>query len=94
MPLTILKLKLFIDCGLGSFGADCNETCGHCRDLNQCSNVDGRCLTGCEAGYEGELCKKSKLYLNPTLCTLCGIIKYCRIKVWCIFRTERRNVLV
>lgn len=35
----------------------CNETCGHCRDLNQCSNVNGTCLTGCDAGYQGDLCK-------------------------------------
>lgn len=58
--------KLISDCNLGSFGADCNETCGHCRNLNQCSNVDGKCLTGCKAGYEGEICRKSKckLYLK------------------------------
>ncbi|XP_052694142.1 uncharacterized protein LOC128172387 [Crassostrea angulata] len=45
-----------IACKRGSFGIDCNETCGHCRDINECSNVDGTCLTGCADGYEGNLC--------------------------------------
>lgn len=31
-------------------------------DINQCSNVNGTCLTGCYAGYQGHLCKSSKCY--------------------------------
>uniref|UniRef100_K1QME5 Multiple epidermal growth factor-like domains 10 n=1 Tax=Magallana gigas TaxID=29159 RepID=K1QME5_MAGGI len=46
-----------LECDKGSYGLECNGTCGYCRDINQCSNVNGTCLTGCEAGYEGDLCK-------------------------------------
>ncbi|XP_052695930.1 multiple epidermal growth factor-like domains protein 11 [Crassostrea angulata] len=44
-------------CPLGSYGAACKLTCGHCRDVNQCDHVTGTCLTGCSAGYMGDLCK-------------------------------------
>lgn len=45
------------ECDKGSYGTACNETCGHCRTVSQCSNVNGKCLTGCEAGLKGDLCK-------------------------------------
>lgn len=45
------------ECDRGSYGVECNETCGHCCDVSQCSNVNGTCLTGCDAGFEGDLCK-------------------------------------
>uniref|UniRef100_A0A8W8NZW4 Fucolectin tachylectin-4 pentraxin-1 domain-containing protein n=1 Tax=Magallana gigas TaxID=29159 RepID=A0A8W8NZW4_MAGGI len=31
-------------CDKGSFGDDCSETCGHCRGIDQCSNINGTCL--------------------------------------------------
>lgn len=43
------------------YGPGCIETCGHCRDVNKCSNIDGTCLTGCDAGYRGNLCKLGEL---------------------------------
>lgn len=43
------------------YGDGCNKTCGHCRDVKQCSNIDGTCLTGCSAGYQGEMCNAGKL---------------------------------
>eukprot|EP00105_Crassostrea_gigas_P043578 XP_019927726.1 PREDICTED: protein jagged-1b isoform X2 [Crassostrea gigas] len=46
-------------CDRGSYGYDCKETCGHCRDVSQCSNINGWCLTGCDPGYQGDLCKTS-----------------------------------
>eukprot|EP00105_Crassostrea_gigas_P034124 XP_019918272.1 PREDICTED: uncharacterized protein LOC105317082 isoform X2 [Crassostrea gigas] len=46
-----------IVCDRGSYGSGCNETCGHCRDIKQCSNINGTCLTGCDVGYQGNLCK-------------------------------------
>lgn len=49
----IIDLK----CDRGSYRIECNETCGHCRDVNQCSNGNGSCLTGCDAGFKGDLCK-------------------------------------
>lgn len=44
-------------CKKGSFGESCSERCGNCRDEDQCSIVNGRCLTGCTAGYQADLCK-------------------------------------
>ncbi|XP_052694168.1 multiple epidermal growth factor-like domains protein 10 [Crassostrea angulata] len=44
-------------CDSGSYGVDCNEICGNCLNESQCSNVNGTCFTGCNAGYEGDLCK-------------------------------------
>lgn len=45
------------ECDKGSYGIECTETCGHCHDVKQCSNVNGYCLTGCDDGYEGDFCK-------------------------------------
>lgn len=45
-----------IVCGLGYYGAECQQECGNCRDLSQCFHTNGSCLTGCEAGYDGEMC--------------------------------------
>uniref|UniRef100_A0A8W8P3B7 Scavenger receptor class F member 2 n=1 Tax=Magallana gigas TaxID=29159 RepID=A0A8W8P3B7_MAGGI len=44
-------------CDKGSYGSQCKEICGHCRDTDQCSNINGTCLTGCDAGYQGNLCR-------------------------------------
>lgn len=49
-------------CVEGFFGANCRETCGHCRDVDQCSVINGTCLSGCVAGLNGDLCKYSKYY--------------------------------
>ncbi|XP_065922936.1 scavenger receptor class F member 2-like [Magallana gigas] len=46
-----------LECDKGSHGIGCNETCGQCRDVNQCSNINGTCLTGCEVGFKGNVCK-------------------------------------
>lgn len=53
---------LYQACRKGYFGGDCTETCGHCRDEDQCSIINGTCLTGCAAGYQGIFCKYSKYY--------------------------------
>ncbi|XP_052693255.1 multiple epidermal growth factor-like domains protein 10 isoform X1 [Crassostrea angulata] len=69
-------------CDRGLYGSECNETCGHCRDVNQCSNINGTCLTGCDAGYLGDLCKTlcdRGLYgseCNET-CGQCRDVKQC-----------------
>lgn len=46
-----------IECEQGLYGIGCSETCGHCRDVDQCFHVNGTCLTGCDAGYQDGLCK-------------------------------------
>lgn len=59
-------MLFILACKKGSFGIDCNETCGHCRDINKCSNVHGTCLTGCADGYEGNLCNARKYTVTCT----------------------------
>lgn len=44
-------------CNPGSYGIDCKERCGNCLDVYKCSYTNGTCLTGCIAGYQGNLCK-------------------------------------
>lgn len=51
------RTPFFKGCQEGWYGFDCNETCGHCRDLDQCLHVNGTCSTGCESGFQNELCK-------------------------------------
>lgn len=51
------KLNCIIECDRGSFGVACNELCGQCLDVNQCFHTNGTCLTGCIAGFKGDLCK-------------------------------------
>lgn len=47
-----------IECNRGMYGDGCNETCGHCREVDKCSNINGTCLTGCSVGYRGILCNE------------------------------------
>lgn len=47
-------------CDRGYFGTACNKTCGHCAELEQCSSINGSCLTGCDAGFLGETCDTRK----------------------------------
>lgn len=49
----------WIACDKGSYGNDCKKTCGQCRETDQCRITDGRCLTGCDAGYQGDFCTES-----------------------------------
>lgn len=51
---------MILACDEGTYGFDCNETCGHCRDVSQCSNTNGTCLNGCVASYKGDMCESSE----------------------------------
>lgn len=55
---------LYLECDVGQFGYNCNETCGHCFDPKQCSKKNGFCVTGCRAGFSGLLCKKGVCPFN------------------------------
>lgn len=44
-------------CPKGLYGVACNTKCGNCRELGQCHHITGACVSGCDAGYEGALCK-------------------------------------
>ena len=47
-------------CENGTYGHDCDYTCGHCRDDEHCYHTNGTCLNGCKSGYIGHLCKKGE----------------------------------
>ena len=49
---------MLIACDEEHYGQNCNETCGKCVDV--CYKDNGTCPNGCEAGYEGSLCKDGK----------------------------------
>lgn len=49
-----------IACETGLYGDLCHKECGHCRDINHCSNINGTCLTGCDVGYHRDLCRTRK----------------------------------
>lgn len=44
-------------CDRGFYGKSCKEICGNCHKINQCFYTNGTCLTGCDDGYQGYLCK-------------------------------------
>ncbi|KAK3774959.1 hypothetical protein RRG08_040547 [Elysia crispata] len=50
------------ECETGQFGEGCKETCSdHCAgDKNPCHHLNGTCVMGCDPGYHGSLCIKSK----------------------------------
>ena len=59
---------VLLACENGTYGNDCNNTCGLCTDKESCFHTNGTCLVGCDPGYIGELCKTGKLYMLYTLC--------------------------
>lgn len=74
--LTInLSQKKNLVCDKGLYGYDCKETCGYCRDVNQCSNLNGTCLTGCVAGFKKGLCKTCKYYIDVCYCKMILVIQ-------------------
>ena len=48
---------MFAACNAGKYGLHCEEDCGNCSDSSQCFHVNGTCLSGCSAGYQGHTCK-------------------------------------
>lgn len=57
LPLLDLVAIFFLVCGFGTYGKQCSGQCGKCQDPAKCHHADGTCLTGCIAGYRGDLCK-------------------------------------
>ena len=50
---------VLIACSNGTYGKECNHTCGYCLDQDECHHINGTCVKGCDPGYLGDLCKTS-----------------------------------
>lgn len=55
-----LVFFISVECGGSTYGTECNELCGHCVNNETCYHVNGSCANGCAAGWENDVCKKSK----------------------------------
>lgn len=54
----IKTIITIIECPLGTYGPDCLHKCtGKCLDAVACNRTTGKCDTGCDIGYTGELCE-------------------------------------
>lgn len=85
-----MVLSFIVACKRGLFGIDCHETCGHCRDINECSNVHGTCLTGCADGYEGNLCNARKYTVT---CTTKAFLYKSQQATWKIIVIKKKTIL-
>lgn len=47
-------------CSNRTYGENCSQTCGKCRNLGQCHHINGTCSNGCDRGYQGDKCDKSE----------------------------------
>lgn len=56
----MLGFSLQLVCENETYGQECNYTCGQCRDNKNCYHTNGTCLSGCDPGYFGDLCKTGK----------------------------------
>ncbi|KAK2183955.1 hypothetical protein NP493_291g03001 [Ridgeia piscesae] len=46
------------ECEIGTYGKNCEEDCGHCKENTQCDVKNGHCATGCETWYTPNTCKE------------------------------------
>lgn len=62
----IVWVLIFTECDGGKYGPDCNKKCGNCAQNGQCHHINGSCMNGCDPGYYGTYCSKSKLCADIT----------------------------
>ncbi|PSN42602.1 hypothetical protein C0J52_19715 [Blattella germanica] len=51
-------------CVQGHYGADCKESCGHCKNEMPCDPYTGLCPLGCETGFYLPFCKEKYKYVT------------------------------
>lgn len=44
------------ECSENTYGLDCKQICGNCRNGEQCHHVNGGCPNGCDKGATGVKC--------------------------------------
>ena len=56
--MTMLPLMDFLSgCNMGSYGDNCDDTCGQCLIGSTCDTTTGHCLSGCTTWWVGDKCK-------------------------------------
>uniref|UniRef100_A0A8W8P1I4 Multiple epidermal growth factor-like domains 10 n=1 Tax=Magallana gigas TaxID=29159 RepID=A0A8W8P1I4_MAGGI len=43
-------------CNGKSYGQECQQNCGNCKNNEQCHHVNGSCIKGCASGFYGTKC--------------------------------------
>lgn len=38
--------------------------CGHCHKSEQCHHINGKCMNGCDSGYQGSICMEGKICID------------------------------
>ncbi|KAK2139615.1 hypothetical protein LSH36_1692g00013, partial [Paralvinella palmiformis] len=51
--VVIIGHKVY-ECGQGSYGTNCNQRCGKCK--NTCDKVNGQCINGCQLWWADDKC--------------------------------------
>ncbi|XP_052270483.1 uncharacterized protein LOC127871517 isoform X7 [Dreissena polymorpha] len=73
--MTLCEVRIYRKvCNNGTFGERC-QPCGHCQTGTTC-NQNGHCTSGCEPGWEPDLCNKE--CLNGTYGTPCQTCGHCQ----------------
>lgn len=70
----LLNYLFLQECETSKYGKDCKSSCGHCVNDETCNHVNGSCANGCAAGWENDICDKSKLMFVHSLVLHCNII--------------------
>ena len=60
-------IPLLTECNPGTYGENCKESCGYCKDRQACDITNGTCPTGCQAGYGGDICKTGEFFFSLTI---------------------------
>ena len=92
------------ECDLGTYGDMCNEKCGNCKDQSECHYSNGTCLTGCNDGFQGALCKTRKIltvyfkfqYIKDESISMYYLISYQfdKIRRFCFFIISKAYICV
>lgn len=60
--------KIFTECTMGTYGQDCAHKCSEkCLNEIACNKTTGKCDTGCDFGYTGDLCETGSIISHVDL---------------------------
>lgn len=57
---------MFSECIAGSYGENCNNSCGHCLNETACDHVTGICDVECDPGYQTPYCTEGEDFCHKT----------------------------